>query len=46
MHQFVPRESKTEGSDAPTLAHSAIYDDERAIRAIVDWVRRAERASG
>ena len=38
LHQFVPRKADARGGEAPGLAHSAIYDDERAIGAIVEWI--------
>jgi hypothetical protein len=43
MHQFVPERAEAAGQAAPGLAHSAIYDDERAIRVIVDWMRGFDR---
>ena len=39
VHQFVPQSSAVEGTGAPGLAHSAIYDDERALATIVQWIR-------
>lgn len=41
MHQFVPEKPQPGSQTTPGLAHSAIYDDERAIRTIVDWIRNA-----
>ena len=43
MHQFVPERAEAAGQAAPGLAHSAIYEDERAIRVIVDWIRSFDR---
>ena len=39
LRQFVPLASDARGGQAPGLAHSAIYEDERAIGAIVEWIR-------
>lgn len=45
IHQFVPEPTQSEQGQAPGLAHSVVYDDERVIRVIVDWMRHAALAS-
>lgn len=39
VHQFVPAGTEVHNGGTPPMAHSAIYEDERAIDAIVEWVR-------
>lgn len=39
VHQFVPMGSEAHDGGPPPMAHSAIYDDGRAIDAIVEWIR-------
>jgi hypothetical protein len=40
IHQLVPRPSAGAGPAVPGLAHSAIYDDDEALREIVGWITR------
>lgn len=38
MVQVVPERAEREQRAAPGLAHSIVYEDERALRAIVEWI--------